>query len=214
MRVRNTGYHDYGLALEDVKQLQEHCRRPDFAESLLLKEACQDSNENIADDLYCSITQGISYNKLTCKKYIPLPEADFYGYRRKALFLFWEALRYISWGEERHKENNDKGYWKGEYNMAISRCEQETIINFNAEEDTAELYTADPVWMRKLDKLVIQNPEQFKPGRSEKYEGKVIAKRYIFPKRFISIRSKDRTLTDEQRAGMVARLSRRQQGGV
>ena len=29
-----------------------------------------------------------------------------------------------------------------------------------AENDT-ELYTADPVWMRKLDKLAEQNPEQF-----------------------------------------------------
>lgn len=210
MKTREMGYSDYGLALEDVKQLQEHCRRPDFAESFLLKEACQESNENISGDLYCSITQGISYNKLICKKYIPLPEVDFYGYRRKALFLFWEALRYIRWGEERHKENNDKGYWKGEYSMALSRYEQETIINFNAEEEMAELYTANPVWIRKMDKLIKQNPGYFKSGKSEQYEGKVIAKRYIFPKRLISIRSKDRTLTDEQRADMVARLSRGQ----
>lgn len=94
--------------------------------------------------------------------------------------------------------------------MALGRYEQETIINFDAEEDTAELYTANPVWIRKMDKLIKQNPEQFKLGESGQYEGKVIAKRYIFPKRFISIRSKDRTLTDEQRADMVARLSRGQ----
>ena len=48
---------------------------------------------------------------------------------------------------------------------SLSRTEQEVIIGFNAAEDTAELYTADPVWMRKLDKLVEQNPEQFKEGR-------------------------------------------------
>ena len=94
--------------------------------------------------------------------------------------------------------------------VGLSRYEQEVIINFNAAEDTAELYTADTVWMRKLDKLVEQNPEQFKPGRVETYKGEVVAKRYSFPKRFITIRSKDmkRELTDEQRAELAERLSK------
>lgn len=93
--------------------------------------------------------------------------------------------------------------------MGLSRYEQEVTIGFNAEEDTAEIYTADPVWIRKLDKLVEGNPEQFKPGSVEKYQGKVISKRYTFPKRFITIRSKDmkRDLTDEQRAEIAARLN-------
>lgn len=37
----------------------------------------------------------------------------------------------------------------------MTRREQETIISFNASEDTA-----DPVYIRKLDKLVKRNPEQ------------------------------------------------------
>ena len=98
----------------------------------------------------------------------------------------------------------------------LSRYEQETIINFNAEEDTAEIYTADSVWIRKLDKLVEQNPEQFGPGRTELLEGEVIAKRYSFPKRFITIRSKDvkRKLTDEQRAELAERLSKNTQKSI
>lgn len=99
----------------------------------------------------------------------------------------------------------------------LSRYEQETIINFNAEEDTAELYTADPVWIRKLDKLVEQNPEQFRPGEAERLEGRVIAKRYVFPKRFITIRSKDtkkRELTAEQRAELAERLSANTQRSI
>ncbi len=92
----------------------------------------------------------------------------------------------------------------------LSRYEQEVTIGFNAAEDTAELYTADSVWMRKLDKLVEQNPEQFKPEREETYKGEVVAKRYSFPKRFITTRSKDvkRELTDEQRAELAERLSK------
>lgn len=91
---------------------------------------------------------------------------------------------------------------------SLSRTEQEVMIGFNAAEDTAELYTADPVWMRKLDKLVEQNPEQFKEGRREIYQDKVVSKRYIFPKRFITVRSKDtkRELTEAQRTELSNRM--------
>jgi hypothetical protein len=84
------------------------------------------------------------------------------------------------------------------------------VISFNAAEEEAELYTADPVWIRKLDRLASQNTEQFKPGRVERAEDKVIAKRYTFPKRFITIRSKDmrRELTEEQRAAASERLNK------
>ena len=39
--------------------------------------------------------------------------------------------------------------------MQFSRYEQETIINFNAGEETATLYTRDKAIMRKVDALVI-----------------------------------------------------------
>lgn len=100
----------------------------------------------------------------------------------------------------------------GKYHQ--SKYEQEVIIGFNAAEGTAEIYTADPVWIRKMDKLVQQNPEQFKPGRVETYQGDIVAKRYTFPKRLISIRSKERRLTEEQRAELAARFNRGQQDGV
>lgn len=45
--------------------------------------------------------------------------------------------------------------------MGFLKIEQETQISFNAAEDTAELYTADPVMIRKMNKLVEENPEQF-----------------------------------------------------
>ncbi len=92
--------------------------------------------------------------------------------------------------------------------MAVTRYEQEVVINFNAVEETATLYTADPVWIRKMDKLVIANPEQFSVIRSEKQEGQLVSKTYSFPKRFVSIRSKDviRELTEEQRAEIAKRF--------
>jgi hypothetical protein len=42
--------------------------------------------------------------------------------------------------------------------MKLSRYEQETVINFNAGEDTATLYTRDKAVMRKVDALVIEFP--------------------------------------------------------
>ena len=100
----------------------------------------------------------------------------------------------------------------GKYHQ--SKYEQAVTIGFNAAEGTAEIYTADPVWIRKMDKLVQQNPEQFRPGRVETYQGEIVAKRYTFPKRLISIRSKERRLTEEQRAELAARFNRGQQDGV
>lgn len=97
---------------------------------------------------------------------------------------------------------------------SLSRYEQEVIINFNAEEDTATLYTANPSWIRKLDRLVEQNPEQFEMYRQEKMDGRVISKAYRFPKRFVSIRSKDKTscMTEEQKQEAAERLRRRREG--
>ena len=91
----------------------------------------------------------------------------------------------------------------------LSKYEQEVMINFNAEDDEATMYTANPVWIRKMDKLVEQNPEQFKMYRPERVEGKVVSKCYKFPKEFITIRSKKREsgLNEEQRKAAGERLN-------
>lgn len=83
----------------------------------------------------------------------------------------------------------------------LSKYEQETIISFNAAEDVANIYTADPAWIRKLDKLTEQNPEQFALVKEETYQGTVVSKQYTLPKRFVSVRSKDirMNLSEEQR---------------
>lgn len=62
--------------------------------------------------------------------------------------------------------------------MNITRLEQETIVNFNAAEDTASVYTADPVYMRKLDKLCEREPVSYKLVKQDK-DGKW----YEMPKR-------------------------------
>ena len=46
--------------------------------------------------------------------------------------------------------------------MKLSRYEQETIVNYNAGEQTATLYTRDRAVMRKLDTLVADFPDIYK----------------------------------------------------
>ena len=67
--------------------------------------------------------------------------------------------------------------------MKLTRYEQETIINFNAGDQTATLYTRDPVVMRQLDALVTEYPDIFKcVGETD------IDKTYSMPKSRISYR--------------------------
>ena len=77
--------------------------------------------------------------------------------------------------------------------MKLSRYEQETIVNYNAGEQTATLYTRDKAVMRKLDTLVADFPDTYKlTGQDE------VSKTYSFPKTYVSYR-KPRTVSTEQR---------------
>ena len=82
----------------------------------------------------------------------------------------------------------------------LLRCEQETIVNTDADTKVASVYTADPVYIRKLDALVKKYPEIYKVVKEDK-----LSKTYEFPKKLLSFRS-PRILTEEQKAECIARL--------
>lgn len=84
--------------------------------------------------------------------------------------------------------------------MNICRYEQETIINYNAAEHTATVYTRDKTVMRRLDALVVEYPEHYRIiGETD------IDKTYEMPKSFVNYR-KPRRLSDEQREAARERL--------
>ncbi len=85
---------------------------------------------------------------------------------------------------------------------ALTRWEQETVVNYNNEERTCSVYTADPVVMRKLDALCEKYPEQYKCIKVTD-----ISKTYEFDKKLISFRA-PKILTEEQKAECRARLER------
>ena len=77
--------------------------------------------------------------------------------------------------------------------MKLSRYEQETIVNYNAGEQNATIYTRDKAVMRKLDTLVADCPDTYSLiGQDE------VSKTYSFPKSYVSYR-KPRKLSNEQR---------------
>lgn len=82
----------------------------------------------------------------------------------------------------------------------LSKHEQETIINFNAGEFDAVVFTRDRAVMRKLDSLVNEFPEVYK------YIGEtVIDKTYSMPKQYVSYRKPRRISEDvkKQRREMM-----------
>ena len=84
--------------------------------------------------------------------------------------------------------------------MKLIREEQETIINYNAAEQTATVYTRDKTVMRRLDALVIEYPEHYRLiGETD------IDKTYEMPKSFVSYR-KPRHLSEEHRENLRKRI--------
>ncbi len=77
--------------------------------------------------------------------------------------------------------------------MKLTRYEQETIVNFNAEEPNAIVYTRDKAVMRQLDALVTEYPDIFKCiGETD------IDKTYSMPKSRITYR-KPRRISEAKR---------------
>ena len=75
----------------------------------------------------------------------------------------------------------------------LSKYEQETIINFNAAESDAVVFTRDKSVIRKIDALVTEFPEVYRCISETD-----IDKTYSMPKQYVSYR-KPRKLTNEQR---------------
>lgn len=77
--------------------------------------------------------------------------------------------------------------------MKLSRYEQETVVNYNAGEPTAIVYTRDKAVMRKLDSFVDDFPDTYKLVKQDE-----ISKTYSLPKSYVSYR-KPRAISTEQR---------------
>ena len=80
--------------------------------------------------------------------------------------------------------------------MKLIRYEQEVVINFNADEDMATLYSANPAWIKKLDALVKEFPNVFCIKRCTE-----VSKTYELPKKYVRI-GKPGKLSSAQRENL------------
>ncbi|WP_027216363.1 hypothetical protein [Butyrivibrio fibrisolvens] len=65
----------------------------------------------------------------------------------------------------------------------LTKIEQETVINFNAGENMAVVYTRDKAVIRKLDSLVNEFPDVYRCIKATD-----IDKTYSMPKQYVSYR--------------------------
>ena len=78
--------------------------------------------------------------------------------------------------------------------IRLSKAEMETIISFNSLEKTANIYTTDPVWMRKLEKFGAEKRGDY-------------AMELNIPKSWLKIQ-KTRKLSEDTKKKLSARMKR------
>ena len=89
----------------------------------------------------------------------------------------------------------------------MTREEQEVIITTSAADELAEVYAADPIYIRKMDKLCERDPENYKLKKRNEYSAT-----YTMQKKLLRFRvpSAPRELTEEQRAELRERMKKLQ----
>ena len=96
----------------------------------------------------------------------------------------------------------------------VSTDEQETVIVFSRNSDTASVETTDSTVLTKLKKYAAANPDEWvltyvTAGRNESDPMKITSICFKCPKKLISLRSKStapRELTEEERAEIAERM--------
>ena len=84
----------------------------------------------------------------------------------------------------------------------LTKYEMETVVNYNAGEQTATVYTRDKSVIRKLDRLVADYPDSYKMLKQTD-----IDKTYSMPKSYVTYR-KPRMIRDEQREQARQRMEK------
>ena len=96
MKVRSAGYQHYGLDKQCAKEIIDECLSNgpfiDDSGNDILKAAADLSNVQISAEIYDSIRNGLSYEKISQKRYVPISKVDFYAYRRLCLKNYCDLL--------------------------------------------------------------------------------------------------------------------------
>jgi hypothetical protein len=91
--VRTKGYQDYGLTQSQVDKTLKYCMRNTAESNKILFDCAFDSNSTIGSDLFYSLSQDVSFERLDAIKAIPYSKGDFYGYRRLCVYLVNQCIQ-------------------------------------------------------------------------------------------------------------------------
>ena len=89
MRTRE---EKYGIGKDEAESLRKYCQSASIEEQAIILRYSYESNKQIYPDIFYSLVNGLSYDKLMKARYIPMNRNDFYGYQRKCLTMFREYL--------------------------------------------------------------------------------------------------------------------------
>lgn len=92
MRTRRVYYRDYGVTVQEKKELLKYCRYLPNREKNLLQQVAEIINLDISGALIISLVLGKSYEKVNEKGTVYLGREDFYGYQRLVLVNFRRLL--------------------------------------------------------------------------------------------------------------------------
>ena len=92
------------------------------------------------------------------------------------------------------------------------RCsidEAETTFIIERNSDIVKVWSSDNTYITKLKRCMRQNPDEFKCFEGSRDQDNYMTGYFFeFPKKRVSIRSKQRTLSDEQKAQATQRLKK------
>lgn len=85
INIRKARYEDYGLTEDDVSKIMQLCQGKDMRMRKIARGAAEIACPGAARQLCMSICDGISYTRFETFDPVPLPQEDFYAYRRKTI---------------------------------------------------------------------------------------------------------------------------------
>lgn len=86
--TRDTYFNGYGLTYNEVKKIEDKCKNAKGRELELLLLAAESAYAELAQYLFFSLTSGLGYDNISKICNIPIGRKDFYGYRRKTIYLY------------------------------------------------------------------------------------------------------------------------------
>lgn len=89
MKIRE---ENYGISKEEADSLRKYCQKANIDDQMKLLQYSFDSNPDISSDIYYSLVNGLSYDKMMKARYIPINRYDFYAYQRKCMSMFRQYL--------------------------------------------------------------------------------------------------------------------------